>query len=111
MMSGLKSQVNSFKERLKNNKTNRDQPVNPREAMRNGESKKVIFGSMIETTGGDQSDHFLAKGGMERNPRGAMKQSSGAKARGMSQAPSLMQKKLDGQEAKASAKSKLLQSR
>ena len=59
-MSGLKSQVNSFKERLKNQKTNRDQPSNPREAMRNNENKKVIFGSMIETvSGGDGGEHFL----------------------------------------------------
>lgn len=60
MMSGLKNQVNSFKERLKNNKP-KDPPMNPREAMRNNDAKKVIFGSMIETTGGDHGDQFMVK--------------------------------------------------
>jgi len=58
-MTGLKNQVNSFKERLKNQKTSRAEPLNPREAMRNNENKKVIFGSMIESTGGDGGDNFL----------------------------------------------------
>lgn len=80
--------------------------------MRNGENKKVIFGSMIETvSGGDGGDNFLGRGITDgRQPRTAMKQPSGLKARGMSQAPSLGQKKLDGQDVKG-AKSKLMQSR
>ena len=76
--------------------------MNPREAMRNGENKKVIFGSMIETvSGGDGGENFLGRGINDgRQPRTAMKQPSGLKARGMSQAPSLGQKKLDGQDVK-----------
>jgi hypothetical protein len=70
--------------------------------MRNGENKKVIFGSMIETvSGGDGGENFLGRGITDgRQPRTAMKQPSGLKARGMSQAPSLGQKKLDGQDVK-----------
>lgn len=81
--------------------------------MRRGD-KKVLFGSMVETTSGaDDGSHFLTKD--VRNARTAMKQpSGGAKARGMSQAPSVAQKKLNDQpdfKKGYSHQSKLLQSR
>ena len=66
-MQGFKNSVNSFKERLKNQKSSRDQPMNPREAMRNSDNKKVLFGSMIDTiSGGDNGENFLARSGIER---------------------------------------------
>ena len=112
-MQGLKSQVNSFKERLQNSKSNRQPARNPRDALRQGD-KKVLFGSMVETTaGGDDGGHFLAKDA--RHPRSAMKQPSTGKARGMSQAPAVGQKKLAEQpefkKGVSQPSSKLLQSR
>lgn len=41
--------------------------MNPREAMRNSDNKKVLFGSMIDTiSGGDNGENFLARSGIER---------------------------------------------
>lgn len=60
--------------------------------------KKVLFGSMVETSGADESSHFMKND--SRQPRSAMKQNLNANSnstkRGMSQAPALSQKqKLD----------------
>lgn len=105
MMQGLKSQVSSFKERLQSSKTNRGgERPNAREAMKKGD-KKVLFGSMVETTSGDTDGHLL------RNPRSALKQPSGTKLRGMSQAPALGAKKLSEQPDYKKPESKLLASR
>ena len=110
MMQGLKSQVSSFKERLQSSKTNRgDGRPNAREAMKKGD-KKVLFGSMVETTsGGDDAGHLLGK--PDRNPRSALKQPSGTKLRGMSQAPALGGKKLSEYPDSKKPESKLLASR
>jgi len=60
LIGGLKNQVNSFKARLQNQK--KQQQGNPRDAMRAGEDpvrKKVLFGSMVETTGAEDSSHLM----------------------------------------------------
>ena len=60
LIGGLKSQVSSFKARLQNQK--KQAQGNPRDAMRAGEDpvrKKVLFGSMVETSGADDSSHFM----------------------------------------------------
>lgn len=106
-LQGLKNQVNSFKERLQSSKTNRPGVRNARDALRQGD-KKALFGSVVETTGGDEAGHFLTK--PDRNPRAAMQQPGGAKVRGASQAPSLGQKRLEP-DYKKGVSSKLLQSR
>lgn len=105
-LQGLKNQVNSFKERLQSSKTKRP-TTNARDALRQGD-KKALFGSVVETSGADDSSHFLTK--PDRNPRAAAQQPGGAKARGASQAPSLGQKRLEP-EFKKGVSSKLLQSR
>lgn len=66
---------------------------------------------MVETSGADDGSHFL--GQQDRHPRSALKLPSTTKARGLSQAPSVGQKKLGDQTEykKGGHQSKLLQTR
>jgi hypothetical protein len=74
--------------------------------------KKVLFGSMVETSSGaqDQGDHFMKN---DRMPRSALKAPQAMNKRGLSQAPSAAQKRLHEPEFKkvSSHQSKLVQRR